>query len=160
MERISISDCMFPLFWELTRVEVDLVQLRSALDRIIIYQPYQSPIDGSKETALRFVKLPNHHIPKSLPENDEHDDDVSVQRQRPLRIVSGLNGGYDTVFMPGPSASFIIRSASCLPQIIRLDGTPIQSLSPLHTLKCLSGFVYIDREVSIFFYLATPATKS
>ena len=97
------------------------------------------------------MKVPNRHIPKPLSEDDEDEDYVPRKRNQPLRTLQDLDG-YATVFMPGSSASFIIKSAAGPPQIIGVAGTPIQNLSPLRSLSCASGFIYIDSEVNLSFF--------
>lgn len=124
-----------------------LGQLRSAKNDLIIYQPYQSPIEGSKDTELRFLKIPNPHMPRAMEEALPEDEQEEVpQPLRPLRQLHDV-GGYSTVFMPGTSHSFIIKSASSPPNVIDVAESSVESLTQLHTSDCRKGFLYIDGEV-------------
>lgn len=125
---------------------VDMWQLRSASDDLVIYQPYQSPVEGSKDTALRFLKLPNPYLPKS--QTDDYSEDERPASRQPLQSLHNL-GGYSVVFKPGSSPSFLIKSASSLPQVIELEEASVNSLAQFHTSSCMNGFLYIDREVSL-----------
>ena len=128
----------FPLRF---RVDVaDVKKLRSASDDLTIYQPYQSPIEGSKDTALRFLKIPNPSLPK-------HAARRAQMRLQPLRSLPDL-GGYSAVFKPGPSPSFIIKSASSQAHELPFGVDTVRSITPLHTARCRNGFMYVDREVS------------
>lgn len=63
----------------------------------------------------------------------------------PLRACENV-AGYSTVFLPGPSPSFIIKSAKSLPRVIGLQGAGVRTLSPFHTEGCERGFIYADFE--------------
>ena len=117
-------------------------QLRSVNDELIIYQPYQSPIEGSRDTALRFLKLLNPQFLNSVTDIDYNEE----SRVQPLRAIPDLDN-YSTVFMPGSSPSFVMKPAASLPHIINLRTGPIRSLSKFSTSKCEKGFLYIDNSV-------------
>lgn len=117
-------------------------QLRSTNDDLTIYQPYQSPLEGSSDTVLRFLKT-SSSLPRPAAEpiyDEQHN------RIQPLRAIQDLDN-YSTVFMPGDSPSFIFKSASSLPQFINLRTGPVRSLSRLNISKCEKGFVYIGGNV-------------
>ena len=122
-------------------------QLRSANDDLIIYQPYQSPIQGSTDTSLRFLKIANPHLPSVPKEDNEDAEEGQQERRQPLRSLHEV-GGYSVVFMLGQSPCFIIKSASSPPQVTDLCDGPIRSLTQLHSPKCQNSFLYIDGEVS------------
>ena len=122
-------------------------QLRSAHDDLVIYQPYQSPIEGSKDTSLRFLKIPNPHIPRTPKEDLVEVEEKQQERRQPLRSLHDV-GGYSTVFMPGQSPSFIIKAASSPPGVIEMCDKSVKSLTQLHSPICQKGFLYVDREVS------------
>ena len=112
-------------------------------DDLVIYQPYQSHIEGSRDTALRFLKIPNPHVPRGsteplLPEQ---------QNLSPLLQTLHDVGGFSAVFMAGTSPAFIIKSASCPPHVIGVCEAVIESLTPIHTLSCPKGVVYTNGEV-------------
>ncbi|MCJ1428150.1 mRNA cleavage and polyadenylation factor subunit [Sticta canariensis] len=113
--------------------------LRSTNDDLTIYQPYQSPLEGSSDTVLRFLKL-SSSLPR--PAAEPLYEDEQHNRVQPLRAIQDLDT-YSTVFMPGNKPSFIIKSASSPPQFINLRTGPVRSLSRLNTSKCEKGFVYI-----------------
>lgn len=123
-------------------------QLRSANNDLSIYQPYQSPLDGSLETSLRFLKIPTSQVP-SWSGNTPYDE-AQQTRMQPLRAIHDIND-YSAVFMPGNQPSFIIKCAASPPQVIPLNTGPIRSLSRLNTSKCERGFIYIDERVSFHF---------
>ena len=123
------------------------LQLRSINDDLIMYQPYQSPIEGSKDTLLRFLKIFNPHLP-SIPNQDPADvEEQEQERRQPLRSLHDV-GGYSAVFMPGHSPCFIIKSASSPPSVIDMCDGAIKSLTQLHSPTCKKGFLYVDEEVS------------
>ncbi|KAL8766924.1 MAG: hypothetical protein Q9209_006405 [Squamulea sp. 1 TL-2023] len=124
------------------------VVLRSAVNDVIIYQPYQSPVPGTRDTALRFLKLPS---PKSSKPSlfSNFDDDTDFRRE-PMRAIHDLDG-YNTVFLSGASPTFIIKSASSPPQLISMRDKPVQSLTDLNTRACERGFAYVDESGNINF---------
>lgn len=111
---------------------------------MIIYQPYQKHIEGSRDTALRFLKIPNPHVPKGSTEPSlQEQQELSLPLQ-PLHDV----GGFSAVFMPGTSPAFIIKSASSYPYVIGVSEASVKSCTPLHTPSCPKGIAYIDGEVN------------
>jgi cleavage and polyadenylation specificity factor subunit 1 len=64
---------------------------------------------------------------------------------RPMRAISNL-GGYSTVFLPGGSPSFIVKSAKSTPKVINLQGLGVRGMSSFHTAGCDRGFIYADVE--------------
>lgn len=127
--------------------QADHPQLRSANDDLIIYQPYQSPIEGSKDTSLRFLKISNSHLPSIPKEENANVEERQQERREPLRSLHDVSG-YSTVFMLGLSPCFIIKPASSPPQVIDLFDGSIKTLTQLHSPKCQKGFLFIDGEVS------------
>ncbi|KAL9052547.1 MAG: hypothetical protein Q9206_004271 [Seirophora lacunosa] len=122
--------------------------LRSALNDVIIYQPYQSPASAGSDTPLSFLKMPNPHFTRTCLSSlfDESDEG----RREPMRALSDV-AGYSAVFLPGEAPTFIIKSASSPPQLINTREKPIQSLTSLHTKTCERGFAYIDHQGSTKF---------
>ena len=92
------------------------------MDDIVIYAPYHNPPNSSNGT-LCFRKIDNHQITKA----PLHEDPNLTKETRTgkLHALPDL-GGYFTVFMIGPSASFIFKAASSTPKIIdtKLDNVP------------------------------------
>jgi cleavage and polyadenylation specificity factor subunit 1 len=62
-----------------------------------------------------------------------------------MRAISNL-GGYSTVFLPGGSPSFIVKSAKSTPKVINLQGLGVRGMSSFHTAGCDRGFIYADVE--------------
>lgn len=120
----------------------DVPKLRSTSDDLVIYQPYQSPVEGSRDTALRFLKISTTHSPRDIVNEDEEE-----KQAQPFRILADL-GRFSTVFVPGSFSSFIIKSASSPPQVIGLNGNAVKSLSRLNSSTCEKGFVLVDNEVN------------
>lgn len=60
--------------------------------------------------------------------------------------------GYSTVFLPGTSPSFVLKSASSLPRVIGLGTGPIRTMTGLHTPSCERGFVQVGSDVSQILY--------
>ncbi|KAL8707272.1 MAG: hypothetical protein Q9225_007788, partial [Loekoesia sp. 1 TL-2023] len=122
--------------------------LRSALNDLIIYQPFQSPKLGSSDTTLHFLKIANPPFAEtSLPSTYEENEH---SRREPMRAITDLTG-YNAVFLPGEAPAFIIKSASSQPQVISICDKPISSLASLNTSKYEKGFAYIDQKGSINF---------
>ncbi len=63
----------------------------------------------------------------------------------PLRACDNI-GGYSTVFLPGPSPSFIVKTAKSIPRVVGLQGAAVRALSPFHTGGCERGFIYADAD--------------
>ena len=62
-----------------------------------------------------------------------------------MRAVSNL-GGYSTVFLPGGSPSFVIKTSKTTPKVISLQGDGVRGMSAFHTEGCDRGFIYADNE--------------
>jgi cleavage and polyadenylation specificity factor subunit 1 len=72
------------------------------------------------------------------------------QRARPLRVLPNISG-CSTVFLPGSSAGFILRTAASSPHLVRLRGEFAQWLSEFDSAAtgCENGFIYVDSESTI-----------
>lgn len=62
-----------------------------------------------------------------------------------MRPCANING-YSTVFLPGASPSFIIKSSKSIPRVIGLQGSGVGGMSTFHTEGCDRGFIYADSE--------------
>ncbi|KAI1448618.1 CPSF A subunit region-domain-containing protein [Annulohypoxylon stygium] len=113
-------------------------------DDVTIYQPFRTPSTTTQElsSTLQFQKLPNPVLADNpeLPADDEEDE---IKRPTPMRRCSNV-AGYKTVFMPGDSPSFILRSSKTLPKVLRLQGGGVRGMSSFHTEGCERGFIYAD----------------
>ncbi|TDZ40258.1 Protein cft1 [Colletotrichum spinosum] len=121
--------------------------LRHANDDITIYEPIR--IKAEDKTSglaknLHFRKITNPRLAKS-PVVAADDDANEQPRFVPLRPCADI-GGYSTVFLPGASPSFIIKSAKSSPKLIGLHGIGVRGMSSFHTEGCERGFIYADSE--------------
>lgn len=54
--------------------------------------------------------------------------------------------GYKTIFLPGDSPHFILKSSKTLPKVIELHGSGVRGMSLFHTEGCERGFIYADSQ--------------
>lgn len=94
--------------------------------------------------TLQFKKSANPALAKS-PIEDKEDEDYQPERFVPLRRCANVNG-YSTVFLPGPSPSFILKSSKSIPRVVCLQGLGVRGMSTFHTEGCDRGFIYADSE--------------
>jgi cleavage and polyadenylation specificity factor subunit 1 len=73
----------------------------------------------------------------------EAEDYSEESRDKPMRVISNL-GGYSAVFLPGGSASFVLKSSKSTPRVINLQGVGVRGMSSFHTAGCDRGFIYAD----------------
>ncbi|KAK6700995.1 hypothetical protein SNK04_010929 [Fusarium graminearum] len=103
--------------------------LRNQTDDLTIYEPIHHVRPGGESNlsaALSFKK------------------DVQQQpRFMPMRRCANING-YSTVFLPGSSPSFVLKSSKSIPRVIGLQGLGIRGMSSFHTEGCDRGFIYAD----------------
>lgn len=102
----------------------------------------RKPAGQEFSTILFFEKLPNVVFAKP-PVEIAQDDTAELTRFLPMRRCSNISG-YSTVFLPGPSPSFVLKSSSSAPKIIGLQGYGVQAMSPFNTEGCEHGFIYTD----------------
>lgn len=115
--------------------------LRSATDSFTIYEPFYYPKSSSSsnwQSDLRFRKVPNTHIAKYDPTDDEA---VRIAPLRPVHIA-----GYNAISISGSAPSLITKHATSLPQIIPLRLNKCRSIAPLHVATCARGFAVLDIE--------------
>ena len=70
-------------------------------------------------------------------------DKADEARNNPMRVLTDI-GGYSTVFLPGASPCFILKSSTSMPRAVGLRGAGVRGLSSFHTAGCDRGFIYID----------------
>lgn len=111
-----------------------------------LYQPSRKTQDksGDLSTSLSFEKIPNPVFAKE-PQEVVQADPPLQPRFLPLRSCDNI-AGYSTVFLPGPSPSFLIKSAKSSPRVVGLQGSGVQAMSSFHTEGCERGFIYADTE--------------
>ncbi|CAH0048218.1 unnamed protein product [Clonostachys solani] len=122
--------------------------LRNSNDDITLYEPLRlsNGEDSTLSDALVFKKASNPVLARKPIEEVKEDDDESEQpRFVPLRPSQNVQG-YSTVFLPGPSPSFIIKSSKSVPRVVPLQGLGVRGMSSFHTEGCDRGFIYADSE--------------
>ncbi|KAK4157753.1 protein cft1 [Chaetomidium leptoderma] len=120
--------------------------LRHANDDLTLYQPfrYRTGDDLQFSKTLFFQKLPNTAFAKS-PEEADEDEATHQPRSLSMRRCNNV-AGYSTVFLPGASPSFIIKSSKSVPRVLPLQGSGVIAMSPFHTEGCEHGFIYADSQ--------------
>ncbi|KAK7397891.1 mRNA cleavage and polyadenylation factor subunit [Neonectria punicea] len=119
--------------------------LRHSSDDLTIYEPLRHQPEGTEPTlkaTLSFKKSSNSVL-ATAPVEAAGDDADQQPRFVPLRACANVNG-YSTVFLPGPSPSFVIKSSKSIPRVVGLQGLPVRGMSPFHTEGCDRGFIYAD----------------
>ncbi|KAM0329407.1 hypothetical protein ACHAQA_004714 [Verticillium albo-atrum] len=119
--------------------------LRHANDDITIYEPFRFDVQETSANlakSLLFKKVTNSHLAKS-PIEAADDDAVQESRVMALRACADI-GGYSTVFLPGASPSFILKSSKSSPKVVGLQGLGVAGMSSFHTEGCERGFIYAD----------------
>ncbi|KLJ06944.1 protein CFT1 [Blastomyces silverae] len=120
--------------------------LRSSSNDLILYEPYHTTHSTEKKSSdLRFLKTINHHFPKFHAGSNVDDGFQSGTLPKPLRVLGDVCG-YRTVFMPGNSPCFIIKSSTSIPHVLNLRGKTVHSLSSFNIPACEKGFVYVDTD--------------
>jgi cleavage and polyadenylation specificity factor subunit 1 len=105
-----------------------------------MYKPYRDNGSEDEESSLKYNKQPNHVLPRGSSEFD------GQQRAMTLRRLSNV-GGFATVFMPGLSPSFIVRTTKCSPHVLNIRSEFVCGLAALSTTGCESGLIYVDDQV-------------
>lgn len=119
------------------------IQVRNNTDDLSIYLPFLKSGQTDLSKALHFNKLRNPVLASSTPEAPQQDDTPQEPRFVPLRACANV-GGYSTVFLPGASPSFLLKSSKSTPKVIGLQGLGVRGMSPFHTEGCERGFIYAD----------------
>ncbi|PNY28839.1 Protein cft1 [Tolypocladium capitatum] len=121
--------------------------VRHSSDDLSLYEPVRHQADESASTlsaTLLFKKSANAVLAKG-PEDVSQDETAEPPRFVPLRPCANV-GGHSTVFLPGPSPSFILKSSKSAPRVIGLQGLGVRGMSTFHTEGCDRGFIYADSE--------------
>lgn len=76
---------------------------------------------------------------------EENADDESEEPKRfvPMRVCPNI-GGYSTVFLPGDSPNFVLKSSKSVPRVVGIQGLGVRGMSSFHTEGCDRGFIYAD----------------
>ncbi|KAI0473757.1 CPSF A subunit region-domain-containing protein [Xylariaceae sp. FL0804] len=117
--------------------------IRDNDDDVVIYQPFRVPLEATTGLAasLHFQKLPNPCLAEGL--EPATNDDEEGRRNYSMRRCDSI-AGYQTVFLPGSSPRFVLKSSKTQPKVLGLQGCGVRGMSPFHTEGCERGFVYAD----------------
>ncbi|KAJ5092215.1 hypothetical protein NUU61_007085 [Penicillium alfredii] len=122
--------------------------IRTDNDNLIVYKPVAglSDVENAPASPVRFFREANHFLQKT-PSQANYAQFEKQQRLRRLRILSEVSG-FSTVFIPGSSAGFILKTAASSPHIVRLRGEFIRWLSAFDSaaIGCEKGFIYVDSQ--------------
>lgn len=120
-------------------------QVRQEDEDITIYQAFRVPSKDAKELSdfLHFQKVSNPTFANAATEQVESEEDDEPKRNLPMRSCQDI-AGYATVFIPGNSPRFVLRSAKSIPKVIDLQGRGIRGMSSFHTEGCEHGIIYAD----------------
>ncbi|KAG4440969.1 hypothetical protein IFR05_003533 [Cadophora sp. M221] len=122
--------------------------LRPSTDDLTIYEPFRTNSESNLplSSTLQFLKIHNPHLAKNPDVSAiETEDDVPGNRNEPMRAISNM-GGYSTVFLPGGSPSFVLKTSKSTPKVLSLQGLGVRGMSSFHTEGCDRGFIYTDVE--------------
>lgn len=125
-------------------------QLRTALDDIVIYQPYHYPSATATQSFtsdLRWTKVSQPTVSKMSEMFSEEGESASSGST--LRRMGNVSG-YSIVALNGTSPSVIIKEASSSLKLVKVKGRSIRSIGGFHTAQCDRGIVSVDSEVSAF----------
>lgn len=125
------------------------IQLRTDNDDLAVYKPVFVPseAESGQSNRLQFFREAHHTLSK-LASNESFTETETFSRRRPLRALQNVSG-LSTVFMPGDSGRFVVKTAKSSPHVIRLRGAFTRWLSGFDSPEsgCESGFIYVDVEV-------------
>ncbi|KAI0421781.1 CPSF A subunit region-domain-containing protein [Xylaria grammica] len=118
---------------------------RNNQNDVTVYEPFRTTSEPATELSrsLHFLKLPNSTVAKNV--ETVIEDDVEDQRTYPMRRCDNI-AGYKTIFLPGDSPHFVLKSSKTLPKVIELQGSGVRGMSLFHTEGCERGFIYADSQ--------------
>lgn len=129
------------------------IQLRTNNDDLVVYKPVFIPSEAESRppTCLQFFRE-SHHTLSKLASNQSIAETEIPQRRRPLRALRNVSG-LSTVFVPGDSGRFVVKTAKSSPHVVRLRGEFTRWLSGFDSpaTGCGNGFIYVDSEVRATF---------
>ncbi|KAJ5884094.1 Protein c.t1.c1 [Penicillium subrubescens] len=124
--------------------------VRTDNDELIIYKTVVTLPEAESKSpkGIRFHRESNHSLSNAA--SGTTSELYMQQRARPLRVLQNVSG-FSTVFLPGSSAGFILRTAASSPHLVRLRGEFTQWLSEFDSAAsgCENGFIYVDSESTI-----------
>ncbi|KAJ5088160.1 Cleavage/polyadenylation specificity factor A subunit C-terminal [Penicillium angulare] len=144
-----------------TSVTEPFLIIRTVNDDLAVYKPVFIQSDAEDgQPKLQFFREPHHTLANTNSLSSPENDDQILSRTRPLRALSNISG-LSTVFMPGYSGRFLVRTAKSPPHVIRLRGEFTRWLSGFDSpaLGCERGFIYVDSEHTIRSCQLPPNTQ-
>ncbi|KAJ5577799.1 uncharacterized protein N7459_006763 [Penicillium hispanicum] len=134
--------------------------VRTDNDDLIVYRPvFASPEgEGGSSNRLKFAQEANHTLCKISSGSSTHGE--YHRRARPLRALPNVSG-LSTVFIPGDSAGFILRTTTSSPHVVRLRGEFTRWLSDFSSadIGCENGFIFVDSKHCIRICQLPPRTE-
>jgi cleavage and polyadenylation specificity factor subunit 1 len=129
-----------------TYVEPHLL-VRTELNDIFIYKPFQYANTKSSRTSLGFTKIANPRMTREpIDEPQNEDDDLSLGPNRMVALPA--NSGYATVFVCGSYPGFILKTAQSLAKFHKLTGESVRSICQFNVNNGVQdGFLYYDSQV-------------
>ncbi|KAJ5752373.1 hypothetical protein N7520_009290 [Penicillium odoratum] len=135
--------------------------LRTDNDDLVLYKPVFIPTEAEsgQSNRLQFFREAHHTLSK-LTSNESLTGAETHPRRRPLRALQNVSG-LSTVFMPGDSGRFIVKTAKSSPHGVRLRGGFIRWLSDFDSpaTGCGNGFIYVDSKNTIRACQIPPDTQ-
>ena len=129
-----------------TTASLLISQVRTELNDIIIYKPFQYTPLGSTQTTLRFTKVFHPHLTREPLNTQEDDEDISLS---PIRMFAlPTLSGHAAVFVCGPYPGFILKTVHSLAQFYKISGESVQSVCQFNVINGVEdGFLYYDSTV-------------
>lgn len=126
----------------------------------MVYKPFVASSGTGKHSSVCFHREMNHVLSNPPPSAGEEQPEGKQQRVRRLRVLPDISG-HSTVFLPGRSASFVFKTSTSSPHVIRMRGEFVRGLGSFDSVAtgCEKGFVYLDSKVSRFTHFHILHTK-
>jgi cleavage and polyadenylation specificity factor subunit 1 len=121
-------------------------QVRTELNDVIIYKPFQYTVPGASQTTLRFTKIFNPHLTREPFDHPREEEDISVSPTRMVALPSV--SGYSAVFLCGIYPGFIMKTAHSTARFHRIVGESVRSVCQFNVIDGVQdGFLYYDSTV-------------
>ncbi|PSN69708.1 protein CFT1 [Corynespora cassiicola Philippines] len=141
--KAAITEILAADLGDLTSKAPHLI-IRTSNDDLVMYKAFHYPARAASDPwtkNLRWVKLPQQHLPKYSEEPALNSEDAG--KESTLTAIDNICG-YSTVFQRGTSPSFILKESASPARVIGLSGKAVKGLTRFHTSACQRGFAYID----------------
>lgn len=121
--------------------------VRTELNDLIIYKPFQYSESESTQTSLGFTKIFNSRMTRDPMDEPQADDDVSLTPNR-MTALPAISA-HAAVFVSGSYPGFILKTPQSLPKFYKLSGESVRSICPFNVSNGVQdGFLYYDSQVS------------